>query len=158
MVFNQYAWRDGRNMGCSAQDAGELIERLEKENGEVTKESFLNASRPEDSPTHNCFEWDDTKAAEKFRLHQSLNVINAVQVIVVSEEKDNKEKRVPAFVKVTTQTAKEQASYNSISIALSDKIKREIVLKNAVKELKSFKQKYSQRKELAKVFEEIDKL
>jgi hypothetical protein len=87
-----------------------------------------------------------------------MQIINAVQVVIVKDEEENKEEKIPAFVKVTKRTGAEKASYNSIHVALSDEFKRQIVLANAINELKAFQKKYSQLEELATIFEEIEKL
>ena len=64
MVYEKkYSWRAGKSV--SAQVAGEVMEMIEKRDGELTKEAFLEESRPEDSPTHGLFEWDDAVASEK---------------------------------------------------------------------------------------------
>ena len=64
----QYQWGDGWKPSVDANIVGGVVEQIEAENGRVTKEKFLDYSRPEDSPTHSIFEWDDSKAAEKYRL------------------------------------------------------------------------------------------
>lgn len=70
MVYKKYSYKHGKT-GASAQTVGETLERIEKRDGAVTKEAFLEESRPEDSPTHAMFEWNDGIAAEKYRLEQS---------------------------------------------------------------------------------------
>lgn len=155
MVYEKkYSWRF--NKSVPAQVAGEVMERIEKRDGELTKEAFLEESRPVDSPTHGLFEWDDTAAAEKFRLTQSRICIQDIVVTIVKNTEAPK--TVHAFVNTnSTIGLKEKASYSNIEIALSDKDKRKAVLQNAFNELKLFEQKYSEYQELAGIFSEIHK-
>lgn len=152
MIYKKYSYRHGKT-GASAQTVGETLERIEQRDGAVTKEAFLEESRPEDSPTHNMFEWDDTVAAEAYRLEQSRWIIADV---VVTVERDDEPKKVAGFVNVT-YGKHNKAEYNSIKVAMEDSEKRKAVLANAFKELESFESKYSEYEELARVFEEAHK-
>ena len=152
MVYDKkYSWRFNKRV--SAQVAGEVMEKIEQRDGELTKEAFLEESRPEDSPTHDLFEWDDTVAAEKFRLEQSRMCIADIVVEVVKSDEETK--KVHAFVNVNKKSDK--ASYSNIQIAMDDEEKRKIVLQNAFTELKQFEQKYSDLAELSGVFSEVHK-
>lgn len=171
--------------GVSADVAGAVMEQLEREHGCVTKSNFLEASRPEDSPTHKLFEWDDTKAAEKYRLGQSRFYISNLRIVVeeikaeekpisVQSFKPDDGKDVPVSVQsfksedgkdipVTTRafvsvsdTQRGRAEYVNIERALSDEDMRKNVLRNALLELKEFEGKYSRYKELSSIFDAID--
>ena len=164
-----YSWCV-KNTSVSADVAGAVMEQLEKEHGCVTKSNFLEASRPEDSPTHKLFEWDDTKAAEKYRLGQSRFYISNLRIVVEEIKADEKPISVQSFksedgkdVPVTTRafvsvsdTQRGRAEYVNIERALSDEDMRKNVLRNALLELKEFEGKYSRYKELSSIFDAID--
>lgn len=140
-----------------AQQAGEYLEELRRENGTLNKFILLDSSRDKDALLHGCFEWNDSKAAEAYRLDQAQHFIsNIVCVMAESEEKEPMQFR--AFVNVADQAHSEKGSFVPIVEALSQEGYRQIVLKNALSELKTFKEKYSQFKELAKVFTAIDEV
>ena len=152
MVYEKkYSWRAGKSV--SAQVAGEVMEKIEQRDGVLTKESFLEESRPVDSPTHKLFEWDDTVAAEKFRLEQSRMAIADIVVTIVKADEPVKRH---AFVNVVAGKHN-KAEYSNIEVAMSDETKRQAVLQNAFAELKTFEQKYADYKELAGVFNEAHK-
>ncbi len=153
MVYKEYSWKV-TGVKCSAQDAGETINEIEKRDGVVTKESFLEASRPIEAPTHKAFEWDDSVAAEKYRLEQSGRIIRNLCVKIV---KDDKPEKVTAYVNVSKTTA-DSAKYMSLQVALEDDENRSVVLENALNELRLFKRKYETLSELAEVFMAIDKV
>lgn len=152
MVYKEYSWKV-TGVGCSAQDAGETISEIEKRDGVVTKESFLEASRPIEAPTHNAFEWNDSVAAEKYRLEQSGRIIRNLCVKII---KDDKPEKVTAYVNINKTTA-DNARYMSLQVALEDDENRSAVLENALNELRLFKRKYETLSELAEVFTAIDK-
>ena len=150
MVYEKkYSWRAGKSV--SAQVAGEVMEKIEKRDGTLTKEAFLEESRPIDSPTHNLFEWDDAVASEKYRLYQSRI---AIQDIVVTVVRKDEPKKVHAFVNVVAGKHN-NAQYTSVDVAMEDETKRNAVLQNALDELKAFEEKYKEYKELEGVFREF---
>ena len=51
-----------------AQKAGEELERIERKHGVVTPRNVLEESRPGKAILHDLFEWNDSRAAERFRL------------------------------------------------------------------------------------------
>ena len=140
-----------------AEVVGKTLEAIEKRDGTVTKESFLEESRPEESPTHSMFEWNDEVAAEKYRLVQSRTIINNLRVEIVPNEGEDP-KIVKAFVDVTDGRQREKARYINFSSALSDDKSRGIVYRNALAELRTFKRKYKGLRELEAVFAAIDEL
>ena len=149
MVYKRYSWRV--HHGVPAEVAGKVMEEIQERDGEVTKEAFLEESRPEDSPTHGCFEWDDSVAAERFRLHQSQMCILDL-VVRVEKVNEDKPRKAPAFINVSSE---KKARYTDIEQALSKEDSRRIVLQNALKELETFREKYEGLVELTDVFAAI---
>lgn len=140
-----------------AKVVGEKIEEIIDSGDELNKFTFLDASRPEDSSTHCLFEWDDDKAAELYRLHQSSNIIRNLHIEVSNVDSD--EIRItPAYINVERNNAKNYASYRRIDVALSDSGMRNIVLENAKRDMRIFRNKYGSLKELSKVIYEINEL
>ena len=154
MVYEKkYSWRAGKNV--SAQVAGKVMEEIEERDGCVTKEAFLEASRPVNSPTHKLFEWNDGVAAEKYRLFQSRRAIQDIVVTVVKQ--DEEPTNIHAFVNVVSTAASNKAEYMSIDVAMQDDEKRNVILDNAFEELQKFEQKYQSLVELSDIFAEIHK-
>ena len=130
----KYEWWDGYKREIDANIVGGVVEQLEEEHGQATKENFLEVSRPEDAPTHCLFEWDDSVAAEKYRLDQSRHIINGLRVVYVNNDKEDT--KVPAFINVAPP--KEKCVYESIETALRHEGKREIILNRLRGELDAF--------------------
>lgn len=167
----KYSWKSGWNPSVKPDVVGKVFEEIENRDGEVTSVSLLDASRAEDSPTHGLFEWDDSVAAEKFRLSQSHRIISQLQVdIIVTEIADKGEPDIeittenvvksPAYVNVNPVgrfgVKNTKGSFVSVNKAMSDDDMRKIVLRNALSELNVFKNRYALYKELAGVFKAIN--
>ena len=131
-----------------AQTASEELERIYKRDGIITPEKVLEDNTEVGTPLHDCFEWDDTVAAYKYRVKQAKEII---QTIVTVSDSAPTLPPVRAFVSVSRD-------FHPIKTVLDDKEMKESLLSCAVSELKAFERKYSTLSELAGVFKEIDTL
>lgn len=147
MVY-QYSW-SGPERAVSAEKVGNHIRQLEKRYGEVTRETFLESARPADSPMHCLFEWDDTVAAEKYRLYQANVIIASLRVTITEEKKE------PVILRGYVQDRKTSSGYLNIERAMTEQDKRKRVLEQAKRELKWFVEKYAAFEELAKIMAAI---
>ena len=168
---SKYAWKRGYQYKVSADTVGGVLNRIEKQEGKVTRESFLDYSRDENSETHEMFEWDDTVAAEKYRLATAGKIINQLEVTIVYEESEPRElkaqikyddepqeKTVSAFLNVSPKTPTAPAVYYNAHRAMSEEDTRRQVLRNAMFELRAFERKYHDLEEFAELFEVIKKV
>lgn len=129
------------------------LERIRQEHGGILRaEDVVLAAEDLSSPLHNSFEWDDTAAAEQWRLQQARQIIRSVVVIL-----PNFSKPINAFVSLRDDRTQEGGGYRTIIDVMSDKDMRERLLEEALAELRHWEQKYSQLNELAPVFEAVTK-
>lgn len=156
MVY-QYQWRVNK-YPVTADTAAKEISRIESRDGSVTPKSLLEESRAEDSTLHKCFEWDDSKAAEKYRLRQSGEIIRNIVRVEVKEDPEEKSapKTVRAFVDVE-RDYNTQGKFVAISTARQDETLYNNVLHHAYCEMRVFREKYKSLKEVSAVIEAIDK-
>jgi hypothetical protein len=63
------------------------IESLKDKNGYISRERVIEDARNPTSPLHRHFTWDDTKAADKWRLVQARKLINSYDVRVINGDK-----------------------------------------------------------------------
>lgn len=145
-----FKWKAGARISADAQVAGVMCSEMEKA-GTLTAENLVDANRPETAPLHKEFEWNDTEAAEKWRVHQARHIINSI--VVVTEE-DKKDSVVRCFFKVEQQTA----NYESIATIVRNEDKYKSLLETAMRELVAFERKYATLQELAPVFKAIEEL
>lgn len=105
----------------------------------------LFASNP-DTELHKCFEWDDTEAARKYRLHQASEVMRSLVVEVVSEKKE------ASYVRVRYVT-KSGEGYKPTELIMKDKDEYEKLLERAKAEFRAFHKKYKSLQEFQDIFE-----
>lgn len=116
----------------------------------VTPEEVLEqAKNDEYSELHKCFEWDDSIAAEKYRLSQARQII---QLLVIKPEK--KEEPLVRVFQITTETN----NYQPTRLFLEQPDEYKALLQRAKNELAALKSRYKTLSELEKVFEAIDEI
>jgi hypothetical protein len=91
-----YTWLKGTRYTVDANVVGHALEDIEETMGKVTPQALVKKAEAKTSPLHPLFEWDDTKAAARFRDHQARNVIRSVQVVV--SEKPRKDQGVTVSI------------------------------------------------------------
>ena len=62
------------------------IKALEDRRGRLTPEQVVEAARDENSALHDCFEWDDSTAAEKYRIEQARDLLKRVKIEIEYHE------------------------------------------------------------------------
>lgn len=60
----------------------EVMRLVNQNDGVVTPEEIVEVARNPKHPLHDAFEWDDSIAAEKWRLDQARVLIRTVQVVI----------------------------------------------------------------------------
>jgi len=102
------------------------ITRMSKENGgKITAEAVLAAARDSDNPLHDYFEWDDDKAAEKYRIMQARALIRCCRVEVTVNKREislpyykrdpDQEPAVQGYIETTRLRTKEDAAHDVIT-------------------------------------------
>ena len=135
----------------SADVVGKHFEKLKEEHGAVTRENFLDSARDENSPVHDIFEWDDSVAGEKYRLHQASTCICSLRVEV--EDVSGEPITIRAYVNTDTHG---DAKFVAIHEAMENEDTKAKVLEDAKKYLKWFVDKYENLVELSKIVETIN--
>lgn len=77
-----YSWVKGTRYPADANAVGQALATLEKQHGKIKPRHLVELATPNDSPLHQLFEWDNTKAADAYRTHQARNVIRCIEVVV----------------------------------------------------------------------------
>lgn len=136
----------------AAQIIGEEIGRIQARRGKLFgAKDVVDAARDKKSPLHKLFEWNNTKAAELYRLSQARTlIVNVTFICDASPELGP----LRAFVNVNQQPR----TFTDTETAMADPKHREFILAGIVSRLKALRAQYQGFKELAAVFAAIDKL
>lgn len=84
-----------------ANDTANELERIRNKYGLLQPELVVAESRKENSILHNAFEWDNTKAAEQYRVSQARYLIR----VVVKVEDNNTEHKQYYSIKTEDNTS-----------------------------------------------------
>lgn len=132
----------------------ELRSIAAKNDGLLKPEDVVKAARPVDSPLHTRFTWDDSEAANQYRLEQARKLIRTtIQFIEV----DGQDQSFRVFCSLTPDRENDGGGYRETVTVLSDRRYRNQLLADAQDEMKRFELKYARLKELSGVIKEIRK-
>ena len=133
------------------------LRRIAQENGGILQpQAVVEAARVKTSPLHSQFDWENSEAAHKWRLHQARNLIRVtVEWLTIPGQTTPVEVR--PFVSLTPDRKAEGGGYRETVAVLSRKETRDQLLADALAELQAIESKYACLTELAKVFEETRK-
>jgi hypothetical protein len=144
----KYKTKGGENMHYKLLKLKKVLNTIEKEDGVITPYRIIEVARPIDSPIHDMFDWDDTSAAEKYRLWQARHYIKVISVTMLG-------KTTQGFfnVALTIKDVKTQGYYSTTKV-LSNEEMRKVVLKDALNKLLYWKQVYKDFSELVELIDE----
>lgn len=126
-------------------DAQKVADELRAIGDEVTPQQIVDRARDDSTELHKCFEWDNDKAADKYRLYQARQVM----IHLVIKESVDKPDSVP--VRVFHKTA-EKEGYKPLEMVVRNEDEYTQLLARAWAELKAFKVKYQALSELSEIF------
>lgn len=131
-----------------AQIIGELIE---ERGGELSPRELVEYARKKNSPLHPLFEWDESKAAEAYRVSQASGHLRMVKITVV---KDGVTHTPRACYSVTVNddddgARRTNASYDRVKG--SPDLARQVIAR-ASGEIKAWRHRYAS---YSKVFEDV---
>ena len=134
----------------SANVAGQILQELTESEGGLTPQKLVDASRDENHPLHCEFEWNDSVAAEAYRITQAKQLIR--DITIVHDEEQKKSDR--GFV----ITPGGNHVYVPLSDALNNEEWKNNLLNAAKRDMIAFIAKYRRLQELAAVIEPMTDL
>lgn len=149
-----YRWKVGsERKGGDVQAIGQILSDLVQQHGDRLKPSVIvDAARPETSPLHSQFTWDDVKAADLYRRQEARMVMNSIRVVV-----DEDSEPQPMFISVIETVFDEpDRAYVTTARAMRDAELTAQILQQARRDIASFRQRYGHLKELAEVADYAD--
>lgn len=141
------AWRIP---GLFKADAEKVAAEIESLGESYSPEDVVKKAEDKTTELHKCFIWDDAEAAFKYRIHQARMVCCN---LVYCEPK--KPERTPVRVFLCTESG---TGYQPSKLIARNEDKYQDMLKMALAELRSFKNRYECIRELKELMELIDTL
>ena len=143
--LKQYSWKVGFRCSVNAEAVGKELETLGKN---VNIDTVLELAKKKTSAMHDYFEWDDKKAAAKFRRKQATDLISALEVTFIKDEEETKS--VQAFVSLKYDTDRVP-----IEDVIEDVDMYSILKERAFRELQAIKLKYANIQEVQDLLKDI---
>ena len=119
------------------------LQRIEKNAGILTAQTILDASRKPTALFHKLFDWDDSTAAEKYRLTQARTILNNIEVRTTS---NGEPREIDVFECISVNERKVYKSLDSMTT--DDMI---FIKKRTAQEIKILRDKLLNYKELLHV-------
>jgi hypothetical protein len=122
---------------------------------EVTPEDIVEDARSAEAPTHAFFEWDNTTAAMLYRIQQARYLLRSIYIVVTSNDVEIETR---AFVNITKQKDEQEPRrfYTNVEYALTKGELRQQVIAEALRQLESWRKRWSEYSELGIIFAAIE--
>jgi hypothetical protein len=147
----KYRWKSWGNSKVKAEIVGKVIEKLHDKHQGVTPELLVEEAKKKRSPVHNLFEWDDTAAAEAYRVHQARLVLNHIEVVIERGEE------VPLVIRAFHSVEYEEGRcYTTIKAARANEDLWEQIKDEALRQIKNWQETYRHIQEFEAIHQAID--
>jgi hypothetical protein len=137
----EYAWKQSGGHGIPADVAGPFLEKLAKAKGKekntLTKAEVLEAARSNDSPIHPYFIWDDSVAAEKYRLEQARFLLKSIVIRYI--ESGSPADAAPTEIRIFHSDPAEPERYSHIRKVMGDEELLERIIVEAKGEIREIR-------------------
>lgn len=138
----------GTRFGADAQKCYEEIMQICDDLESASPQDILEKARDESTELHKCFTWDDSVAAERWRVHEARVITR--QLVIREQEVPKDRPEVRLFYKTDNESG-----YKPTELIVQKEDEYKELLKRAYEELRIFKRKYSMLKELQEIFDLI---
>ena len=147
-----HGWRSSARIKLDPEKVATCLKKL---GSDVTPKSVLDMARNEKHLMHNYFEWDDTVAAEKYRVDQARYLIRNLTVTIIRKDKDPTTTRKYVSLGAGLSDGKE-STYKTVEVVLGNTSYRDQAIRKVWNQLLSIKQRYESFDEFSEVWKAID--
>ena len=148
-------WKIKGLFKANAQDVYDEITSIGKE---VTPEQIVEKASDKNTALHECFEWDNKKAAHKYRLGQAQMIVRNIVEKVEYEDSDGQERQF--VIRAIVSGNKYDNKYETIRHCIEDPESFARLQASMMRDLEIFKQRYERysalKEEFADLFEAIN--
>jgi len=123
-----------------------LREIAKRHGGTITPEQIVDEAEKDDR-LHKYFTWDNTEAAEKWRIEEAKQLLRFTVELI-----GTKKNPVRVFVSLSTERGE---GYRIVEQAITITSLREQMLQDALNDMESFRERYRRIRELSGVFREM---
>ena len=128
-------------------DANKICKEIEKIGDNATPEQIVDFARDKKSELHKCFEWNDSIAAEKYRLQQARVIM--CNIVYADHNNTSEAAKIRVYQSVGN-------TYKPSVQIIQNEDEYKLLLNRAYAELRSFKQRYKTLSELEPILALIE--
>jgi hypothetical protein len=135
-----YQWKLGSRIKADAKKVGSELETISVKRPATVLEY---ARKHKKSELYKCFEWDDGRAADQYRIIQAGHIIRSIAIKreTVTDGGDTKITVVRAYENIKDDESEEGRVYVPVELALSDPEMQEQVIINIKKGIEELQEK-----------------
>ncbi len=130
----------------------ELQEIAKQSKGILQPQAVVEYAKNPETALHSHFTWDDSTAAQAYRIWQARQIISVTVTIL---ETKNGAMNIKAFVSLKPDRQNPGGGYRVLAVVMGDEGQRRQLLSDALAELQVFQQKYQSLTELSAIMDEI---
>lgn len=119
------------------------LQAIRDEHGSLTPALVVDVARDPEHPLHSRFEWDDTLAAEKWRIEQAGQLLRVTYRPIPGKPHD-----LRAFSAIRGEDTP-TSDYVPTEDVLADPFARELLLRSMKRDWQTFKRRYDHMAEFA---------
>lgn len=135
-----FVWKLGARIKADAAKVGTELETIDIKKPVMVLEY---ARRHKKSELHKCFEWDDGRAAEQYRVIQAGHIIRSIAIKRETETENGGKKItvVRAYENIKDDDSEEGRIYVPVELALSNPEMQEQVIRNIKRGIEELREK-----------------
>lgn len=141
-MANKYEWKiDSFAKDVDPDLAVKELERIENVYGALTPENILEGSKNEEAYLHRLFNWNDQKAANLYRLQQARQILNNIEITIVS---DGEPRQMPLYETIIKDNTRVYKSIQEFTGPDAEQVRLQTIREiNALKNKLSFFNQFS---------------
>lgn len=151
-----FQFKKGSFLTGDAQAVGDKLTEIKERDGAITPDAVVQEAKPKKSVLHGYFEWDDSKAANEFRLNQARHLTR--NIIAVSYKEGEPAESYRAFTHISRAVTESPGYYSTIDTMRDDE--RRVYVLSKIRDLlqSTYRklQEYRSYEELSEVLEAIE--
>lgn len=151
-----YMWSRKPKNAPDANTASKVFKSIKKKRGGITPQLLVIESKKKDAPFHNCFEWDDSKGAEKYRIVQACEILRCIKLEIEPDEEHEESRTVRALIAPSSIEREDSTSYATIEEVRNDEELNAAYMRQLKRELDAVKNKIKSYKIFSAVVEAIE--
>ena len=118
---------------------------------DIVSQQILEKARDGNTELHKCFTWDDTEAAEKWRISEARSVVRNLKIVEVKPDKEPEPTTIRVFYKTDSSSG-----YKPTKLILKKPDEYKALVERCRSELLAVKQKFQNVSEYEEIWEMIN--